>query len=129
MKNEKQYAGVCIDNANAIIITNSAEGENNEYAIHEKVKSAEHHGGGSEHSMNNAKHTDELKYFKSVSTHLLAYDEILIFGPGQAQEQFQNYLKEDAQFNSKKITIDSAAHQTDPQMIAMVRDFFKNHQS
>lgn len=128
-RSEKQYAGVCMDNTNAIIITNSTDTANHEFVIHGKVEAIEHHGGGSEAHINNAQHTDELKYFKAVSAQLLPYDEILIFGKGQAQEQFQNYLKDNAQFNHKKISIDSAEHLTDPQMIAKVRDFFKGHQS
>lgn len=123
--NKKQNAGVWIDNQKAIIITNTSENENGDFTIQEKIKGSENQGGGSEHSMNNAKQSGSLKYFKSVSSRLLNYDEILIFGPGKSQEQFQNHLQGDAQFNSKKITIDSAEQLTDPQMIAKVREFFK----
>lgn len=126
---QKQYAGVWLDNHTAMIISNTSANENGEYAIKEKINAGEHHGSGSEHSINNAKHSDSLKYFKSLSNLLLNFDEILIFGPGKSQEQFQNHLQEDAQFKNKQITIDSAEHLTDPQMIAKVRDFFKSHQS
>ena len=85
----------------------------------------ENHGGGSEHSLNNAKHSDSLKHFKTLAGVLLNYDEILVFGPGKSQEQFQNYLHEDVRFKSKQITIDSAEQLTDPQMIAKVRDYFR----
>ncbi len=122
--NKKQYAGVWIDNQKAIIITNNPASDG-EFAIKEKLKADENFGGGSEHSINNAKQSDNLKYFKNISSQLLTYDEILIFGPGKSQEQLQNHLEEDAQFKSKKITIDSAEHLTDPQMIAKVREFFK----
>jgi stalled ribosome rescue protein Dom34 len=124
--NQKQYAGVWLDNDKAMIITNTSD--NGEFIIQDKLKAKENHGGGSEHSVNNAKQTDSLKYYKSVSNLLLKYDEIFIFGPGKSQEQFQNHLHEDSQFKSKKITIDSAEHLTDPQMIAKVRDFFKLRQ-
>lgn len=127
--NQKQYAGVWLDNDKALIITNTSENENGDYTIQDKVKAKETYGGGSEHSINNAKQSDTLKYFKSVSSLLLNYDEILVFGPGKSQEQFQNHLKEDTQFKSKKITIDSAEQLTDPQIIAKVRDFFKSRQS
>jgi hypothetical protein len=60
---------------------------------------------------------------------LLSCDEILVFGPGKSQEEFQNFLEKDAHFNSKKITVASAEALTDPQMIARVRDFFKAHAS
>jgi stalled ribosome rescue protein Dom34 len=123
-QNKKQYAGVWIDNQKAMIITNTSESDG-EFAIKDKLKSGENFGGGSEHSMNNAKQSDNLKYFKTISNQLLKYDEILIFGPGKSQEQLQNHLEGDAQFNKKKISIDSAEHLTDPQMIAKVREFFK----
>ncbi len=118
---KKQYAGVWIDNQKAMIITE----HDGEFSIKEKLKADENFGGGSEHTINNAKQSGNLKYFKSISSRLLNYDEIMIFGPGKSQEQLQNHLEEDAQFNKKKITIDSAEHITEPQMIAMVRDFFK----
>jgi stalled ribosome rescue protein Dom34 len=121
---KKQYAGVWIDNQKAIIITSSSDNDG-DYSIKEKLKADENFGGGSEHSINNARQSDNLKYFKTISNQLLKYDEILIFGPGKSQEQLQNHLEEDAQFNKKKISIDSAEHLTDPQMIAKVRDFFK----
>ena len=124
-QNEKQQVGVWIDNQEAILITNTPDSEAKEYTIHGKIKASGGHSGGSEHSMNNAKQTDAIKYFKSVSAQLLNYDEILIFGPGQSQEQLQNHLKEDAQFKSKQISIDTADQLTDPQRIAKVRDFFK----
>ena len=127
--NQKQYAGVWLDNDKAMIITANSDNESGDYTIQDRVKAKESHGGGSEHSMNNAKQSDSLKYFKTLSTHLLKYDEILIFGPGKAQEQFQNHLNEDAQFKNKKISIDSAEQLTEPQMVAVVRDFFKLRQS
>ena len=125
--NQKQYAGVWLDNQSAMII--SADPQTGEYAIQDKIKANQNQSGGNEHTMNNAKQSDTLKYFKSVSSHLSGYDEILVFGPGKSQEQFQNHLQEDAQFKNKRVTIGSAEHLTDPQMIAKVRDFFKAHQS
>ena len=128
-KNQKEYAGVWLDNTKAIIIADASESETAGYAITDTLKAPEMHGGGSEHGMNNAKQSDLLKYYKSLAHLLLNYDEILIFGPGKSQEQFQHHLKDDAQFTNKQITIDSAEHLTDPQMIAKVREFFKTHQS
>jgi len=126
---KKQFAGVWLDNDKAIIITHTQGGDNSDYAILEKVKAREAHSGGSEHSINNAKQSDTLKYFKTLAGQLSTYDEILIFGPGKSQEQFQHHLQQDAQFKNKHISIDSSEHLTDPQMIAKVRDFFKTHQS
>ncbi len=127
-QSKKQYAGVWLDNAHAMIISNDPETESDEYAVIDKLKAEKSKSGGSEHTMNNAQQGETLKYFKSLSTLLLPYDEILIFGPGKSQEQFQNHLNGDTQFKSKQISIDSAENLTDPQMIAKVREFFKNKQ-
>ena len=126
---QKQQAGVWLDNEKALIITNGAQSERGDYAILEKVKAQEGQSGGGEHTINNAKKSDSLKYFKTVSALLLGYDEIFVFGPGKSQEQFQNHLNEDGKFKSKKITIDSSDQLTDPQMVARVRDFFDAHQN
>jgi stalled ribosome rescue protein Dom34 len=126
---QNRFAGVWLDNQQAMIITSGPETAADEYSILDKVQATGIQGGGSEHSMNNAKKTGHLKYFKALSNLLLRYDEILLFGPGQSQEQFQNHLQDDAQFKSKQITIDSSDQMTDPQRIAKVRDFFKGRQS
>lgn len=128
-KHQKQYAGVWLDTSNAYIITNNPESEDGGYSVLKQLKAVDSHSGGSEHTMNNARQGDELKYYKSLSTLLLPYDEILVFGPGKAQEHFQNHLHDDAQFKNKQISIDSAEHLTNPQMIAKVRDFFKTRQA
>jgi len=124
--NDKHFAGVWLDNNNAMVIAKNTDEE--EYSIQDKLKTKENHGGGSEHSINNARQSENLKFFKSLSGLLMKYDEILLFGPGKSQEQFHNHLGDDSQFNNKKISIETADQLTDPQMIAKVRDHFKNRQ-
>lgn len=123
-KDQNQKAGVWLDSQTAFIIDNISDKTNNDYSIQHKVKGNASQGGGSEHSMNNAKQSDNIKYYKSISTLLLKYDEILLFGPGKAQEQFFNYLKDDAQFKSKQMTITNTQQLTEPQIIAKVSDRF-----
>jgi stalled ribosome rescue protein Dom34 len=123
-KDQKQQAGVWLDSQTALIIDNTSDQANNDYTIQHKVKGNASHSGGSEHSMNNSKQADNLKYYKSISGLLLKYDEILLFGPGKAQEQFFNYLKDDAQFKTKQVTIANTEQLTEPQIIATVRDRF-----
>jgi len=122
-QHQKQYAGVWMDHHNALFIT-PVDGE---YAIHEeKVVAGEYHGDKGEHAYMNAEKTDNRKYFKTIASHLMKYDEIFIFGPGKSQEEFLNFLHDDNHFNGKKITLGSAEKMTDPQTVAKVRDFFKN---
>jgi hypothetical protein len=124
-QHKKQQAGVWIDTGKAWVIAPDPDGESGAYSIQDKIKAGENQSGGSEHSMNNAKQTDLLKFFKSLSGKLSGFDELFIFGPGKSQEQLHNHLKEDGQFKNKKISISSADHLTEPQMLAKVREFFK----
>jgi len=119
-QDQKQFAGVWVDHQKAFIISK----ETGEYAVKEKVEAPGPFEAESELHLNNAKHADLRSYFKSLSGHLHGYDKILLFGTGKAQEQFRNYLTEDAKFNDKQITIENTQHLTDNQMIAKVREFF-----
>lgn len=121
---QKKFAGIWLDGVKAVIIAQQAN-DAAIYSVKETVKGREKKSSGSEHSINNAKQSEELKYLKSITTALLPYDEIIIFGPGQSQEQLQHHLQEQVQFNIKSITVDSTGKLTDNQAIAKVRDFFK----
>lgn len=121
---QKKFAGIWLDDVKAVIIAQQLN-DATIYGVKETVKGREKKSSGSEHSINNAKQSEELKYLKSITTALLPYDEIIIFGPGQSQEQLQHHLQEQVQFNIKSITVDSTGKLTDNQAIAKVRDFFK----
>lgn len=117
----KLTAGVWMDHHKAIFIASENEAG---YAILDKVKAGQYHGDKGEHASNNAEKTDNRTYFKHIANLLLKYDEILIFGPGKAQEEFHNFLNDNSRFANKKITLNSAGQISDNQMIAVVRDFF-----
>ena len=125
--NQKQFAGVWLDHHKAIII--GIENSDSEYTVLDTVKSQEEHGGSSEHSIHQTEKSNLLKYFKSAAKLLVNYDEVLLFGPGTAQEQFQKHLQEDNQFKKSKIVVDSADQMTEPQMVMKVREYFKSRQS
>jgi hypothetical protein len=59
-----------------------------------------------------------------LGKHIGPYSDVLLFGPGTAQEEFFNFLNEHKQYAGKKYSIDTASHLTDAQMVAKVRDFF-----
>jgi len=122
----KQFAGIWLDGHHAAII--SAD-EAQDFSISSRISGTDSQSGGSEHSMNQGKKTELDKFFRSIATQLAAFDEILIFGPGQAQEQLKHHLDDSVQFKQKKISIDSSDQLTDPQMLAKVKDFFKGRMS
>lgn len=113
-----------MDSQNAMLISKTADLPEKEYSIQNKLKSKEYHGTKGEHGSNNADQANGLHFFKDVANLLLPFDEIFIFGPGKAQEEFHNFLKEDSHFNNKKIIIDTAERISEAQMIAKVKTYF-----
>lgn len=118
---EKNCVGIWMDHKKAIFIKR----ENGEFAIGHKVEADSYHGHKGEHIANNAKRSGDRKYHKAMANELMKYDEIYLFGPGTSQEELQNFLHEDQHFKYKKITLGTAGHITDPQMVAQVREFFQ----
>ena len=125
---EKLLAGLYLDTQKAVVIRPAPDYEEGDYIIQETLEAEKHDREGDADSKNRARQSDLLKYFKSVAAMLLVYDEVYVFGPGNTQEQFQNHLKEDAQFNNKKITIDSSEQLSENKMILKVREFYKTGQ-
>ncbi len=126
---QKRVAGVYLDSTKAVVIRPAPDYEEGDYIVQDRIEADIHDRAGDKDSRNQAKQSDMLKYYKSVAALLLVYNELYIFGPGNAQEQFQNHLKNDAQFNQKEFAIDSSEQMTEPQMIVKVRTHFSEKPS
>lgn len=129
MKHEttKKFAGLWIDHQEAQIICTPGASAIGDYNIVKKIKSHHHHDHGSNENVH--QHTiraDKDKFYHEVMNELQAYDEVLIFGPGKAQEEIFNQINADKHFHSKKFSIDTAGNLTDNQVLAKVRDHFKD---
>jgi stalled ribosome rescue protein Dom34 len=123
-KHALQHAGLWLDGNHAMLVANAPGNETEDFMIEARVTRPEHTDSGSEHTRHQSRQADDAHYFKELSAKLLSYDEILIFGPGNSQEQFHNFLKEDNHFRDKKITISSSDKLSDEKMIHRVKSFF-----
>jgi stalled ribosome rescue protein Dom34 len=126
---QKRVAGVYLDSTKAVVIRPAPDYEEGDYIVQDRIEADIHDRAGDKDSRNQAKQSDMLKYYKSVAALLLVYNELYIFGPGNAQEQFQNHLRDDAQLNQKEFAIDSSEQMTEPQMIVKVRTHFSEKPS
>jgi hypothetical protein len=83
------------------------------------------HASNNEHKKNNITQNEINEYFKMMEAKLSGYDEILIFGPGKAKEQFSNRIKDLKAYSGKWLSVQNADKLTPNQLLAFVRDFFK----
>ncbi len=122
---ERKFAGVWLDHVSALVITQQDTGLP-EFSVKEKVHAHSHSShGSSEHTMNHSSRALSEKFYKEISARIEGFDDIYIFGPGKAQEELFNHLKDNKHFHGKNLSIDSAGNLTDNQVLAKVRDFFK----
>ena len=119
-----QHAGIWLDGHHAILVANAPGNETHDFMIETRLRPSQHAVSGSEHSQNHTQKGDHLHFFKEVAAALLPYDEILVIGPGTAQEQLLHFLQADNHFTSKKITLGTASQLPDHELIDRVRSFF-----
>ena len=71
-------------------------------------------------------HDDTKAYYKTIAEVILPYDEIYLFGPTTAKDEFQNFLLQDSHFKTKIIRVESTDYVTENQQNAQVQRHFKS---
>lgn len=64
-------------------------------------------------------------YYKSLSTLIKGFEEVLLFGPTEAKTELFNLLKNDSHFNDIKIEVETTDYLTVNQMHAFAREYYK----
>ncbi|CAN5195951.1 hypothetical protein BH09BAC5_BH09BAC5_17860 [soil metagenome] len=76
------------------------------------------------------KHNKKTKqitdFYHDLTKSVVNYDEILLFGPTTAKDEFFNLLMDNKSFDGKKIDIESTDKMTKPQMKAYVKEYFSD---
>jgi NhaP-type Na+/H+ and K+/H+ antiporter len=123
----KKIIGVWLNNKNAFIISTADRKIGSEYSLLKKIDRENH---DDEHYKNErfelAKEKQELKvFYKSISEEINSVDVIFIFGPGKAQEELKNVLKDIIKFKTKKIEMGTSDKISINQMITKVKEHFE----
>ncbi|MFN3802419.1 hypothetical protein [Belliella pelovolcani] len=84
------------------------------------------HMSNNEYRKNNITQNELNEYFKMLENKISAYDDILLFGPGTAKDQFKNRIAENKSMKNKWVSIQNSDKMTDNQLLAFVRDFYKS---
>ena len=66
------------------------------------------------------------KYYQQVIAALKRADSIFIMGPGEAKIELEKALKKNKDLQRRVLKVETAAKMTRNQMIAYVKDFYKN---
>ena len=124
--NGKKVVGVWIDHKHAFVISTPDRKNLGEFGVVNKIESKHHADHSSNENAHHNKVAQEIhRLYENVSKHIVSDDAIFITGPGTAQEEFKNFLKQDQHFRNKEIVIGTSDHPTENQRVAEVRNHFK----
>lgn len=124
-----RIAGVWIDHQKAVIVS-ASEGRVTTQTLESDVAAHPHFGGqqdGGGEKKYEERHRQSLdRYYDKVIAHLGEPEALLIFGPGEAKLELQGRLGRSATPSQPRIEIETAGRLTDPQIVAKVKDHFRN---
>lgn len=126
MSKSLKVSGVWMDQKHAYVIASPDKSASGDFDIFAEVKCEDHDDDAYKNEkVNQSKETQELKkYFKEIASFIDDVQSIYIFGPGQAQEQFKNFLKDYQNFDEKEIKLGTSDKISENQMIAKTKAFF-----
>jgi hypothetical protein len=84
-----------------------------------------YHMSNNEFKKNRIEENDLQAYFKSLAEKLEGFDEILLFGLGEAKKQLKNMIEQLHSFQNKSIHIETSDKLTNNQLLEFVREYFK----
>lgn len=78
-----------------------------------------------ENLMHHKQHDLIASYFKEIEDHIQGFDEVILFGPGNAKNELFNHLANNPLFGNVEITVSSSDKLTENQRKAYVKDHFE----
>jgi hypothetical protein len=139
MINPEKKIGVWMDHQHAFLIELKKQDEVIE-TVNSEMESQLRYAGesgdgirmGNNRSTNNEHHRHQREqdirhsYFKKLEDKLKKYDDIYLFGSSTAKDELFNLMKENAHFDGKMISVETADEMTENQMVERVKDFFNS---
>lgn len=81
-------------------------------------------GSNNEFRKHRQEREEQKTYFRRLSEELQAFDDILLFGPGETKKELFNHLGNEYSFRQKSIHVQNSDYLSDNQLLEMVRDFY-----
>ncbi|MDA3952953.1 MAG: hypothetical protein PF485_04860 [Bacteroidales bacterium] len=127
MKNAKKKLGVWMDHtiAHIIELNNNAITLNTIESLF--LQDEKQNFGKDESLKHNIEQDQHSEFYKRLSTVIMDYSEVILFGPTNAKTELNNLLKKNSHFNNIKIDIETTDNLTENQMHAFVKEHFEKN--
>ncbi len=126
MNTGKRRIGVWMDHQKARVVSYSSGEMKVEDLDGEKEELSDKDTALTYDQRQNREQHQHRQFYRRLREYLMAYEDILLLGPGTAKNEFRNYVKEQGG-NLPHIHLEGAAAFTDRQLVAFVEDYFSRH--
>jgi len=131
MKKQLNQIGLWMDHVHAKIIHPNGAIQEIKAEVIEKIPGESPTGArlGNFRSTNNENntHNKERKllheYFEQVNEAIKPYDDIILFGPSTAPQEFHNYILKNMKNDARRFNVMKSDYLTDNQLVAFVSDY------
>ena len=117
--------GIWMDHSTANLIDLDSKKKSESIASNFTTNTKEDALNKSERLMHNKRQQMHEAYYREIADKILKYNNVLLFGPTNANIELHNYLSKDLHFKNIKIEVVSADKMTDNQQVAFVKNHFK----
>lgn len=123
METQKQL-GIWMDHSSANLIDLNSKKKSHSIISKFTFDTKEEALNRSEKGMHNKSQQLQEAYYKDIADQILNYNQVLLFGPTNANVELNNYLNKDSHFKDINVVVQSADKMTDNQQVAFVKNHF-----
>ncbi len=122
MSNRKQF-GIWM-NKNKATVVGRENADTGNFIILAHVTGEHTSGNSSEKNEHNQEKTLQAKFFKEIASHMQNADVVHVTGIGEAQEQFNHFLADTAQFKNTKTSDSTSEEMSDEKLVEFFTENF-----
>lgn len=121
----KRKMGIWMDHSMAyIMILEDDKITTNTIKLESLLPAKEQNMGVHERKMHDKEQTKLSLYYKKISEVIIAFDDVVLFGPTDAKTELLNLLKESHHFDKIKICAKTADKMSESQQQTYVKEYF-----
>jgi hypothetical protein len=125
MEMTKKQLGIWMDHTIARLIQIKEDSITTNSIESTFLQSEKQNFGQDESLKNNTEQNQNSEFYKRLSDVIMEYSEVLLFGPTNAKTELYNLIKENRQFNTITIEVETTDNLTENQMQAFVKEHFE----
>ncbi|CAN5516414.1 hypothetical protein BH10BAC4_BH10BAC4_13510 [soil metagenome] len=121
-----QKIGIWMDHHQAYLTEFTADAMKSEIILSSSDTGGDRNFNKGERLEHNREQNELEKYYKKLSSQIIQYESVVLFGPTDAKTELLHLLRKNHLFDKIKITVENADKMTENQLHSFVRSHFSH---